>query len=170
MMFLFAKHSAGLLSKNFVKQSFTKFLESQLHGSRRKSYLSVRFFFSFTLRMTCERTLIHARSTLWTALQNLLKGFHRHRLVIVVTLQFITARFDQKICNLLCLNTFTLSFLLAVKDILKYHRHFMPFLLYIWLMICSRSSQYFPASSNFPACNANEIRFSNSFFFCSSSR
>lgn len=40
-------------------------------------------------------------------LQNLLKGFHRHRLVIVVTLQFITARFDQKICNLLCLNTFT---------------------------------------------------------------
>ena len=45
MMFLFAGHSAGLLSKNFVKQSFTKFLESQLHGSRRKSYLSVPFFF-----------------------------------------------------------------------------------------------------------------------------
>ena len=32
-------------SKNFVKQSFTKFLESQLHGSRRKSYLSAPFFF-----------------------------------------------------------------------------------------------------------------------------
>ena len=45
MMFLFARHSAGLLSKNFVKQSFTKFLESQLHGSRRKSYLSAPFFF-----------------------------------------------------------------------------------------------------------------------------
>ena len=45
MMFLFAGHSAGLLSKNFVKQSFTKFLESQLHGSRRKSYLSAPFFF-----------------------------------------------------------------------------------------------------------------------------
>ena len=49
MMFLFAGHSAGLLSKNFVKQSFTKFLESQLHGSRRKSYLSAPFFLSFTL-------------------------------------------------------------------------------------------------------------------------
>ena len=45
MMFLFAGHSAGLLSKNFVKQSFAKFLESQLHGSRRKSYLSAPFFF-----------------------------------------------------------------------------------------------------------------------------
>ena len=50
MMFLFAGHSAGLLSKNFVKQSFTKFLESQLHGSRRKSYLSVPFFF----HLRCE--------------------------------------------------------------------------------------------------------------------
>ena len=50
MMFLFAKHSAGLLSKNFVKQSFTKFLESQLHGSRRKSYLSAPFFF----HLRCE--------------------------------------------------------------------------------------------------------------------
>ena len=28
-------------------------------------------FLSFTLRMTCERTLIHARSTLWIAPQNL---------------------------------------------------------------------------------------------------
>ena len=51
MMFLFAGHSAGLLSKNFVKQSFTKFLESQLHGSRRKSYLSAPFFFH--LRYEC---------------------------------------------------------------------------------------------------------------------
>ena len=51
MMFLFARHSAGLLSKNFVKQSFTKFLESQLHGSRRKSYLSAPFFFH--LRYEC---------------------------------------------------------------------------------------------------------------------
>ena len=50
MMFLFAGHSAGLLSKNFVKQSFTKFLESQLHGSWRKSYLSVPFFF----HLRCE--------------------------------------------------------------------------------------------------------------------
>ena len=51
MMFLFAGHSAGLLSKNFVKQSFTKFLESQLHGSQRKSYLSAPFFFH--LRYEC---------------------------------------------------------------------------------------------------------------------
>ena len=71
MMFLFAGHSAGLLSKNFVKQSFTKFLESQLHGSRRKSYLSAPFFFFFTLWMPCGRTLIHAQSTLWIAPQNL---------------------------------------------------------------------------------------------------
>ena len=61
MMFLFAGHSAGLLSKNFVKQSFTKFLESQLHGSRRKSYLSAPFFFFITYKITtCERTLIAA--------------------------------------------------------------------------------------------------------------
>ena len=32
-------------SKNFVKQSFTKFLESQLYDSRRKLYLSAPFFF-----------------------------------------------------------------------------------------------------------------------------
>ena len=50
MMFLFAGHSAGLLSKNFVKQSFTKFLESQLHDSRRKLYLSAPFFF----HLRCE--------------------------------------------------------------------------------------------------------------------
>ncbi len=45
MMSLFAGHSAGLLNNNLEKQCFPRLLESQLHGSRRKSYLSVPFFF-----------------------------------------------------------------------------------------------------------------------------
>ena len=82
MMFLFAGHSAGLLSKNFVKQSFTKFLESQLHGSRRKSYLSAPFFFFFTLWMPCGRTLIHAhlRCELHHRICNLRYRTHGYRM------------------------------------------------------------------------------------------
>ena len=45
MMFLFAGHSAGLLNNNHVQLKLPWLLESQLHGSRRKSYLSVPFFF-----------------------------------------------------------------------------------------------------------------------------
>ena len=46
MMFLFAGHSAGLLSKNFVKQRLHEILESQRNARRTGiSYLSVRFFF-----------------------------------------------------------------------------------------------------------------------------
>ena len=48
-MFLFARHSAGLLNKNFVKQRLHKILESQLHGSRRKSYLSAPFSFIYAV-------------------------------------------------------------------------------------------------------------------------
>ena len=45
MMFLFAGHSAGLLNNNHVQLKLPWLLETQLHGSRRKSYLSVPFFF-----------------------------------------------------------------------------------------------------------------------------
>ena len=45
MMFLFAGHSAGLLNNNHVQLKLPWLLESQLHGSQRKSYLSVPFFF-----------------------------------------------------------------------------------------------------------------------------
>ena len=45
MMFLLAGHSAGLLNNNHVQLKLPWFLESQLHGSQRKSYLSVPFFF-----------------------------------------------------------------------------------------------------------------------------
>ena len=45
MMFLFARHFAGLLNNNHVQLKLPWLLESQLHGSRRKSYLSVPFFF-----------------------------------------------------------------------------------------------------------------------------
>ena len=45
MMFLFAGHFAGLLNNNHVQLKLPWLLESQLHGSRRKSYLSVPFFF-----------------------------------------------------------------------------------------------------------------------------
>ena len=45
MMFLFARHSAGLLNNNHVQMKLPWLLESQLHGSQRKSYLSVPFFF-----------------------------------------------------------------------------------------------------------------------------
>ena len=44
MMFLFAGHFAGLLNNNHVQLKLPWLLESQLHGSRRKSYLSVPFF------------------------------------------------------------------------------------------------------------------------------
>ena len=50
MMFLFAGHSAGLLNNNHVQLKLPWLLESQLHGSRRKSYLSAPFFF----HLRCE--------------------------------------------------------------------------------------------------------------------
>ena len=45
MMFLFARHYAGLLNNNHVQLKLPWLLESQLHGSQRKSYLSAPFFF-----------------------------------------------------------------------------------------------------------------------------
>ena len=45
MMFLFAGHFAGLLNNNHVQLKLPGLIESQLHGSQRKSYLSVPFFF-----------------------------------------------------------------------------------------------------------------------------
>ena len=50
----------GFWTKILWSKGFTKFLESHLHVSQRKSYLSARFFFSFTLWMTCKMSLIHA--------------------------------------------------------------------------------------------------------------
>ena len=50
MMFLFARHSAGLLNNNHVLLKLPWLLEFQLHGSQRKSYLSAPFFF----HLRCE--------------------------------------------------------------------------------------------------------------------
>ena len=55
IMFLFAEHYDGLLNNNHVQQIIFVYT----------------VFLLFTLRMPCERTLIHAQSTLWTAPQNL---------------------------------------------------------------------------------------------------
>ena len=71
MMFLFAKHSAGLLSKNFVKQRLHKNFRITAPWLTKEIIFVCTVFLSFTLRMTCGRTLIHARSTLWTAPQSL---------------------------------------------------------------------------------------------------
>ena len=71
MMFLFARHSAGLLSKNFVKQRLHKIFRTPAPWLTKEIIFVCTVFLSFTLWMTCERTLIHAQFTLWTAPQNL---------------------------------------------------------------------------------------------------
>ena len=71
MMFLFAGHSAGLLSKNFVKQRLHKIFRTPAPWLTKEIIFVCTVFLSFTLWMTCERTLIHAQFTLWTAPQNL---------------------------------------------------------------------------------------------------
>ena len=71
MMFLFAGHSAGLLSKNFVKQRLHENFRIPAPWLTKEIIFVCTVFLSFTLRMTCGRTLIHARSTLWTAPQSL---------------------------------------------------------------------------------------------------
>ena len=71
MMFLFAGHSAGLLSKNFVKQRLHENFRIPAPWLTKEIIFVCTVFLSFTLRMTCERTLIHARFTLWIAPQNL---------------------------------------------------------------------------------------------------
>ena len=42
-----------------------------MSSEQKHNISSVRFFFSFTLWMTCKMPLIHAQSTLWNAPQNL---------------------------------------------------------------------------------------------------
>ena len=64
MMFLFAGHSAGLLSKNFVKQKLHKIFRIPAPWLTKEIIFVCTVFLSFTLWMTCERTLIHARFTL----------------------------------------------------------------------------------------------------------
>ena len=71
MMFLFAGHSAGLLSKNFVKQRLHKNFRIPAPWLTKEIIFVCTVFLSFTLWMTCERTLIHAQSTSWIAPQNL---------------------------------------------------------------------------------------------------
>ena len=71
MMFLFAGHSAGLLSKNFVKQRLHKIFRTPAPWLTKEIIFVCTVFLSFTLWMPCERTLIHAQFTLWTAPQNL---------------------------------------------------------------------------------------------------
>ena len=71
MMFLFAGHSAGLLSKNFVKQRLHKIFRTPAPWLTKEIIFVCTVFLSFTLRMTCERTLIFAQFTLWIAPQNL---------------------------------------------------------------------------------------------------
>ena len=71
MMFLFARHSAGLLNKNFVKQRLHKIFRTPAPWLTKEIIFVCTVFLSFTLWMTYERTLIHAQFTLWTAPQNL---------------------------------------------------------------------------------------------------
>ena len=71
MMFLFAGHSAGLLSKNFVKQRLHENFRIPAPWLTKEIIFVCTVFLSFTLWMTCERTLIHAQFMLWTAPQNL---------------------------------------------------------------------------------------------------
>ena len=71
MMFLFAGHSAGLLSKNFVKQRLHENFRIPAPWLTKEIIFVCTVFLSFTLWMTCERTLIFAQSTLWIAPQNL---------------------------------------------------------------------------------------------------
>ena len=71
MRFLFAGHSAGLLSKNFVKQRLHENFRIPAPWLTKEIIFVCTVFLSFTLRMTCGRTLIHARSTLWIAPQSL---------------------------------------------------------------------------------------------------
>ena len=71
MMFLFAGHSAGLLSKNFVKQKLHKIFRIPALWLTKEIIFVCTVFLLFMLWMTCERTLIHARFTLWIAPQNL---------------------------------------------------------------------------------------------------
>ena len=64
MMFLFAGHSAGILSKNFVKQRLHKIFRTPAPWLTKEIIFVCTVFLSFTLRMTCERTLIFAQFTL----------------------------------------------------------------------------------------------------------
>ena len=71
MMFLLAGHSAGLLSKNFVKQRLHEIFRIPAPWLTKEMIFVCTVFLSFTLRMTCERALIFAQFTLRIAPQNL---------------------------------------------------------------------------------------------------
>ena len=60
MMFLFAGHSAGLLSKNFVKQRLHENFRIPAPWLTKEIIFVCTVFLSFTLWLTCERALIHA--------------------------------------------------------------------------------------------------------------
>ena len=64
MMFLFAGHSAGLLNKNFVKQRLHENFRIPAPWLTKEIIFVCTVFLSFTLRMTCERTLISALQAL----------------------------------------------------------------------------------------------------------
>ena len=64
MMFLFAGHSAGLLSKIFVKQRLHKIFRTPAPWLTKEIIFVCTVFLSFTLRMTCERTFIFAQFAL----------------------------------------------------------------------------------------------------------
>ena len=61
MMFLLAGHSAGLLSKNFVKQRLHEIFRIPAPWLTKEMIFVCTVFLSFTLWMTCERTIIHAQ-------------------------------------------------------------------------------------------------------------
>ena len=61
MMFLLAGHSAGLLSKNFVKQRLHEIFRIPAPWLTKEMIFVCTVFLSFTLRKTCERTIIHAQ-------------------------------------------------------------------------------------------------------------
>ena len=70
MMFLFAGHSAGLLSKNLWSRG-SQIFRIPVPWLTKEIIFVCTVFLSFTLWMTCERTLIFAQSTSWIAPQNL---------------------------------------------------------------------------------------------------
>ena len=73
-MISFVSHGAGLLSKNFVKLCFTKFLlrsPAECPANRNIIFVCTVFFVITYKITTCERTLIYAPSAPEKAPQNL---------------------------------------------------------------------------------------------------
>ena len=71
-MISFVSHGAGILTIMEASAEHDCCSESQRNARRTgTSYFVCTVFLTFTLRMTCERMLIHAQFMLWTAPQNL---------------------------------------------------------------------------------------------------